>query len=513
MIGPDPGLRDPEHGDYRPAAGSPAESYGCQTFARVIPPPPEPPPALPPVQRDVIDVSGRVRVDTLWDAALVRVVGDVSVDDGVTLTIAPGVRVEFQDYYRLAVAGTLLAVGTPARRIVFTTDEPAAFVPDASQTGCWNGLRFEDTRAVNTPSRLAYCIIEYGKALGAGGGLYPYGGGALAATGGVQLSVENCILRHNVADYGGAVFLYRHADVTLAGNLIVDNHAWQNAAAVYCAYAYPRLVNNTIVRNRIRNLANPYIESCAVLSFIAKPVFTNNIVRDNDPDTLYQHVQLWKNKAYCTWHNNIQAGAAGNGNIDADPWFISPTGVDGVPGTWDDNFRLLPVSPCRDAGLNDAVVPGLPTDLDGVGRVFDGDQNGLAVVDMGAYEAGDCDGDGVSDADELASGQATDCNANAVPDACEIELQGTSPDCNGNLVPDECDALGPGDFDADGDVDRADLWPLLAAWGGPDAPPDVWPATCAGLYLTVFDHNADDDLDLRDFATWQRIIEGRQDKR
>ena len=116
VIGIDPELTDPENGDYRPVPGSPAEDYGCQTFGRARAPTVDDP-ALPGVctgsfRDDVIDVSGSISEDTVWSAETVRVVGDVTVEDGVTLTIAPGVLVEFQDYYSLAVAGTLLALGS-----------------------------------------------------------------------------------------------------------------------------------------------------------------------------------------------------------------------------------------------------------------------------------------------------------------------------------------------------------------------------------------------------------------
>ncbi len=384
VIGIDPQLRDPEHGDYRLAPGSPAAGYGCQTFLGQPRAPGDPPACAAvrsgPRRRDVIDVSGSISVDTVWEADLVRVVGDVVVKDGVTLTIVPAVRVEFQDYYTLYVEGTVSAVGTPESRILFTTDDPQDFVVDSSHTGCWNGLRFENTRATNAPSRLAYCILEYSKATGGGGSLYPYGGGALSAFDFSMLSIEDCIFRNNVADYGGALFFYRNANPRIAGNLMVGNHALQNASAIYCAYAHPQIVNNTIVGNPIHNLENPYIDSCAVLSFIAKPVFTNNIIRDNDPDVLYLHSQLWSNKDYYTRCNDIEGYASIGGNIDADPTFADPD---------NGNYDLAVGSPCIDAG-DTAAAAGDGFDLDGRLRVA------RWVVDMGAYEVpfGDlnCDG-------------------------------------------------------------------------------------------------------------------------
>ncbi len=51
----------------------------------------------------------------------------------------------------------------------------------------------------------------------------------------------------------------------------------------------------------------------------------------------------------------------------------------------------------------------------------------------------DCNTNGISDEDELASGSAADCNDNGVPDECDIR-DGHSEDADGNGIPDECEA-------------------------------------------------------------------------
>jgi len=333
-----------------------------------------------------IDVAGKIATDTTWNADTVRVVGNILVEPGVTLQIEPGVRVEFQDFYGIDVQGTLLAIGTPGRRIVFTTAEPWKFKIDTSRPGAWTGIRFDNTSAVNAPSRLEQCVLEYAKAAGGSGGLHPYGGGAVRVVGFSELTIENCILRNNVADYGAAVFLDRGASPRIVGNLIVGNHALVNGSAFYLAYSYPEFVNNTIVGNPIHNQDNLYIETGAVVNFIGRPMLANNIVRGNEPYFVFMHAQLWKNKAYFTRNNNIEAYEGAWGNIDADPVFVDPVGADGVPGTPDDDCRLAAVSPCIDSGLDAAVSRAAATDLDGQARIVDGDAFGDAVVDMGAYE-------------------------------------------------------------------------------------------------------------------------------
>ena len=66
-------------------------------------------------------------------------------------------------------------------------------------------------------------------------------------------------------------------------------------------------------------------------------------------------------------------------------------------------------------------------------------------MDMGAFEFGDCNGNGVFDARDLADGTSRDCTGNGIPDECES-------DCNGNGIADSCDIAGgtSQDFNANG---------------------------------------------------------------
>jgi hypothetical protein len=49
-------------------------------------------------------------------------------------------------------------------------------------------------------------------------------------------------------------------------------------------------------------------------------------------------------------HANVQGRWPGEGNIDADPFFVNPTNGD---------YRLRSGSPCRDTGQNAALPPDL----------------------------------------------------------------------------------------------------------------------------------------------------------
>ncbi|MBI4716274.1 MAG: hypothetical protein HY763_00555, partial [Planctomycetes bacterium] len=71
----------------------------------------------------------------------------------------------------------------------------------------------------------------------------------------------------------------------------------------------------------------------------------------------------------------------------------------------------------------------------------------------------DCQPNDVADECDIAWGHSADCNANAIPDECDIAT-GTHQDCNANQVPDECDAVNTGAADCNGNgiLDVCDLF-------------------------------------------------------
>jgi hypothetical protein len=114
----------------------------------------------------------------------------------------------------------------------------------------------------------------------------------------------------------------------------------------------------------------------------------------------------WAAVSYCDVNQATASVSAnstliwGPGNINIDPQFGSiAAGVS--------NYRLRTNSPCIDAGTNAATLVSsswsgsVTNDLDGVPRPLDGNGDGIARYDLGAYEyllpASDSNGDGISD--------------------------------------------------------------------------------------------------------------------
>ena len=99
----------------------------------------------------------------------------------------------------------------------------------------------------------------------------------------------------------------------------------------------------------------------------------------------------------------------------------------------------------------------------------------------------DCNANGVPDSCDIADGNSQDCNANGIPDECELVGQ----DCNDNGIPDSCEQCG--DFDSDGDVDGADFSTFLLAFGRTNGQTGF-------LACADFDH--DGAVTLVDYQRW-----------
>jgi uncharacterized repeat protein (TIGR02543 family) len=151
-----------------------------------------------------------------------------------------------------------------------------------------------------------------------------YGGGSYNGT------LRNSVLSGNTSSYGGGAAYGTLYNCTLSGN----------AATLSGGGSYNGTFNNCIAwGNRVGAAANDVGGS--------------------------------------TCYNTCASGlAVSNGCINADPLFADAA---------NNNYRLRAGSPCIDRGSN--ALATIQFDLDGKARVIDGDGDGTATVDMGAYES------------------------------------------------------------------------------------------------------------------------------
>ena len=181
-------------------------------------------------------------------------------------------------------------------------------------------------------------------------------------------TIVNCIFTGNFAGFGGGgICNVSYSRATLSNCTFANNSAVNYGGAIYWEYS----------------TLPPPIPTCTTRWLI----ITNCIIRGNsDSSGSGESAQIYSGLTPTVNYNCIQGltGAlGGTGNIDADPLFVDADGADNIPGTEDDNLRLLPGSPCIDAGDNSSLPPSVVTDLDGEPRIANG------TVDMGAYEGPD----------------------------------------------------------------------------------------------------------------------------
>jgi hypothetical protein len=258
----------------------------------------------------------------------------------------------------------------------------------------------------------------------------PRGGGVLCSG---APTITRCRISANRA-YEGAG-LYCGGIVILSDCTITGNSADETGGGVYCDYADVTVTNCTFTAN----WAGDYNGGGALRCYFGNPVITNSILWNDSPNEIGQ-----VGGDPVITYSDVEGGWPGEGNIDSDPLFVDPDGPDDDPNTWEDNdYHLGTGSPCIDVGDPNFVPEPDERDIDGQMRVWDGDDDGEWVVDMGS--------------DEFGSRVPGDLNADDCVDQSDLGILLADWGCTGG----EC----PGDLDFDGDADQADLGILLAHWG------------------------------------------------
>ncbi|MBD3243842.1 MAG: hypothetical protein GF331_24840 [Chitinivibrionales bacterium] len=348
--------------------------------------------------------SGLIREATTWEGTI-SVVGNVTVDNGFTLTIEPGTRVEFQNRYRLEVNGALVARGTESDSIVFTIADTAGYGTGTHRA--WRGIRFDHTDTANAYSFIEYCRLEYGRAEGSSPDRY---GGAVFVRGFSRLAITHSVFRCDSAAYGGAVYL-DSANVDIADCRFVDNGAYvgggvyifgaapvverclfdanraEFGGGLYCLQSSPDVYSCVFDGNAARTHGGGMLSNTRSWPQVYGCTFVNNTAREGGGHyTLLETGNtLDKPEIGCSifWNNGdelggdeatvtrccVSGGAGGYLNIDVDPMLRDTAAGD---------YGLRIGSPCINAGGNPSIGH---QDYVGNNRVFDDS------MDIGAIEA------------------------------------------------------------------------------------------------------------------------------
>jgi hypothetical protein len=346
--------------------------------------------SLPDATATSINASGTISVNTTWSGVdTVKVTGNITINNGITLTINSGICVYFTGYYQLYVQGRLLAVGTENNQIKFTA---------ADQNTGWDRIWFNNPSDANDTTKIIFCILEYGKASGQN---YDDRGGAIWAYSFSKVLVSNTIFQYNYSPHhGGAIYCW-FSNIQFKNCIFRNNSADLTAGAMDLHYSSPNLVNCLFTGNQCSSnvatslsLSNssPVITNCTFAGEngdctvkcesnsdpeIRNSVFWNGLscqfnLADDNSDPNFYYCNIRGGLSYGVWVYSGTFTGAYTECINSNSQFI---------GSGLHLYDLQQISPCINAGdpATTTIQVGT-TDLRGGTRIADG------RVDIGAYE-------------------------------------------------------------------------------------------------------------------------------
>lgn len=171
------------------------------------------------VVTNMMKIKGLIDQDmTLTADHVYYVNGDIGINEGVTLTIEPGTRLEFKEGTELGSFGKLVAKGTP--------DKPIVFALHTGEKNYWKGIFSHKSSEKNPVDTISYCQISnienYSYRIGPE--YYPY--------------MKDCVIRYVDGYYGRATNRFFGIRNNILNTYLYDgyNHSYNTE--------YSNIVNN-----------------------------------------------------------------------------------------------------------------------------------------------------------------------------------------------------------------------------------------------------------------------------
>ncbi len=253
----------------------------------------------PPISGLFTEIGGKIsgRLTRADSPYLVK--DDLIIESTDTLIIDPAAEIYFDDGKRMIVQGTLIAVGTRYRPILFT-----AYNND------WEGIKFLYS---NRNSKIQFCIIEkiiFEKQDGTGYSAISFLGSTA--------ELKNNFITENKSKIGGAIGL-RSSTISIHNNIFTKNSAQFQGGTIHSVNSNITVINCVFYKN------NSLLEGAGI--YVDNPINTelqNNIFFKN-------YSQTGKNDFYFASSDSSGLIEQYNfyGNEDNDPMFL-----------YEDDFRL-----------------------------------------------------------------------------------------------------------------------------------------------------------------------------
>ena len=360
----------------------------------------------------------------IWTSdSIYHVIGLISIENGDSLVIEPGTVIEFKGQYSFNIYGLLTAIGTQEDSILFTSGQVEPSYGDWGRIGFYNGS--DDNSMISLVNiehaiQGLYCNHSsptlcnnnlnnnrYGiECVGSSNPLINSNTiSNIINTGILCSSSSSPIISNNNVSYCNTGISCSYSSSTISNNIITNN----SYTGISCSSSSISISNNIIANNNYYGItcfdpSSPTINKntisnnnyCGVLFDGSNPFILNNILLGNETGVI-ANSQPSSLEYNLFWENNTLASGGGlpayfgeiiavNANLDScdaylnlfmDPLIVDPDYSD---------FRLMPNSPCINAGNPDPVYNDPDGTIADIGALYFDPNMPIASFDASATE-------------------------------------------------------------------------------------------------------------------------------